>query len=80
MSISVCIEDDITIIIKDNGKIRPFKELEQEVISSMVYARVYSYGGDLSFSMSGESSIEITLPLVEKPDPLKARNTSTLIN
>ena len=64
VQISINVTDEITIIIKDDGRIKSFSELEVEVITSMVYGRVYSLGGNVLFLFSGESSIEITLPRI----------------
>ena len=64
VQISIMVDNEIKIIIKDDGRIQNFRDIEQEVITSMVYGRVYSLGGDLTFSFSGESGIEITLPQI----------------
>ena len=48
VQISVHVADKI--IIEDDGRIKNFRDLEQEVITSMVYGRIYSLRGDVSFS------------------------------
>ncbi len=63
VNVSLQIKDKIRLVIEDDGAARSFSEIEQEVVTGLIYGRVRALGGHIAFSAGTDKSNRLCIEL-----------------